>query len=156
MTTDIRHLLDKYFEGNTSGEEEKMLRSYYAQDDLPEDLKVYTSLFRFLDDESAALTVLNEIQRENSASTRRRFLFPRKLRTIAAVAAMLFVAVLLLNRPGRISLNENRISLNENYVWVDGQRFTDPATVSKYAESSFGKVQSESDIIEDQLRFILE
>ena len=149
MTTDIRHLLDNYFEGNSSAEEEKMLRRYFAQDDLPEDLKVYASIFRFLDDEAAALAVLNEIQRENNASARRRPLFLRKLRTIAAAAAILLIAVVLLTRP-------DNTSLNGNYVWVDGQRITDPATVSKYAESSFGKVQPENDIIEDQLRFMLE
>lgn len=151
MTTDIRHLLDKYFEGNSSAEEEKILRRYFTQDNLPEDLQVYTSIFRFLDDESAALAVLNEIQRESAISVRRKPLLPGKLRTIAAVAAVLLIAVLLLVRPDKQSS-----SINESYAWVDGQRITDPATVREYAESSFGKVQPESDIIEDQLRFMLE
>lgn len=151
MTTDIRHLLDKYFEGNSSAQEEKTLRRYFAQDDLPEDLKVYTTLFRFLEDESAALAVLNEIQRESNVPVRRKLLLLRKLRTIAAVAAVLLIAVLLLTHP-----DEQSPSLNGSYVWVDGKQITDPATVRKYAESSFGKVQPESDIIEDQLRFILE
>lgn len=151
MKTDIHHLLDKYFEGDTSAEEEKILRHYFAQDYLPEDLKAYASIFRFLDDESAALAVLNEIQRESNVSVRRKPLLVRKLRTIAAVAATLLIAILLLTHPDRQSS-----SLNGNYVWVDGKQITDPATVSKYAESSFGKVQSESDIIEDQLRFMLE
>lgn len=150
MTTDIRHLLDKYFEGDSSAEEEKILRRYFTQDNLPEDLKVYASIFRFLDDEAAALAVLNEIRSENNVPARRRPVFLRKLRTIAAVAASLLIAILLLTRPDRQS------SLNESYVWVDGKQITDPATVRKYAEASFGKVQSESDIIEDQLRFILE
>lgn len=151
MTTDIRYLIDKYFEGDTSAEEEKTLRHYFAQDDLPDDLKVYASIFRFLDDEAAALAVLNEIQHENKISARHRPLLLRKLRTIAAVAATLLIAVLLLIHPDRLSSSQN-----ENYVWVDGKRITDPVAVRKYAESSFGKVQPENDIIEDQLRFMLE
>ncbi|WP_298649565.1 hypothetical protein [uncultured Proteiniphilum sp.] len=151
MTTDIRRLLDNYFEGNTSAEEEKTLRRYFAQDDLPEDMQVVAPIFRFLDDESAAMAVLNEIQRESPITTRRKPLLLRKLRTIAAVAAALLIAVVLLTRP-----DKPFPSLNGNYVWVNGKRITDPATVRKYAESSFGKVRSESDIIEDQLRFILE
>jgi hypothetical protein len=148
MTTDIRHLLDKYFEGNSSTEEEQMLRRYFAQDNLPEELQAYTALFRFLGDESAALSVLNEIQRESDASAHGKHILLRKLRTIVAVAAVFLIAILLLIRPSS--------SPDESYAWVDGQRITDPATVREYAESSFGKVQPENDIIEDQLRFMLE
>ena len=150
MTTDIRHLLDKYFEGDSSAEEEKILRGYFMQDDLPEELRVYASLFRFLDDEAAALAVLNEIRAENTLPVGRKPVFLRKSRIMAAVAASLLIAILLLTRPDRQS------SLNESYVWVDGKQITDPATVRKYAEASFGKVESGSDIIEDQLRFMLE
>lgn len=150
MTTDIRELLDKYFEGDTSAEEEKMLRSYFAQDDIPEELKVYTSLFRFLDDEAAALAVLNEIRSKEPIPARRKPTILRNLRMIAAVAATLLIAILLLIRPDR------QPTPSDNYVWVDGKQITDLKTVSKYAEASFGKVQPESDIIEDQLRSILE
>jgi hypothetical protein len=140
MTNDISPLLDKYFEGNSSSEDEKTLRRYFAQDGLPEELQVYAALFRFLDDESTAQNALNEI-----ASVRRRR-FP--LRQVWAVAAVLLAAVLLLMRPSSSS--------DESCAWVDGRRITDPAAVRGYAESSFGKVQPESDIIEDQLRFMLE
>jgi len=151
MTTDIRRLLDTYFEGNTSAEEEKTLRRYFAQDDLPEDLQVYASIFRFLNDESDALTVLNEIQRESNVSVRRKPFLLRKLRTIAAVAAILLATVLLLTRP-----DKQLSTVNGNYVWVDGKQITDPETVQKYAEISFGKIKPEEDILEEQLRFVLE
>lgn len=150
MTTDIQHLIDKYFDGESSAEEEKILRRYFTQEDLPEELKVYASLFRFLDDEATALAILNEIRSEEKRPVRRRLLSLRNLRTIAAVAATLLITVLLLTRPDR------EPALTGSYVWVDGKQITDPATVRKYAEASFGKIQPESDIIEDQLRFILE
>lgn len=150
MTTDIQHLIDKYFDGESSAEEEKILRRYFTQEDLPEELKVYAPLFRFLDDEATALAILNEIRSEEKRPARRRLLSLRNLRTIAAVAATLLIAVLLLSRPDR------KPALTGSYVWVDGKQITDPATVRKYAEASFGKIQPESDIIEDQLRFILE
>lgn len=150
MTTDIQHLIDKYFDGESSAEEEKVLRRYFTQEDLPEELKAYASLFRFLDDEATALAILNEIRSEEKRPVRRRLLSLRNLRTIAAVAATLLIAVLLLSRPDR------KPALTGSYVWVDGKQITDPAIVRKYAEASFGKIQPESDIIEDQLRFILE
>ncbi|NLX66407.1 MAG: hypothetical protein GXZ19_06495 [Bacteroidales bacterium] len=150
MTTDIQHLIDKYFDGESSAEEEKILRRSFTQEDLPEELKVYASLFHFLDDEATALAILNEIRSEEKRPARRSLLSLRNLRTIAAVAATLLIAVLLLTRPDR------KPALTGSYVWVDGKQITDPATVRKYAEASFGKIQPESDIIEDQLRFILE
>lgn len=150
MTTDIRSLLDKYFEGDSSAEEEKVLRRYFAQDNLPEDLKVYASIFRFIDDEASALAVLNEIRSENGHRTRRRVRSYKNLRMIAAVAATLLIVILVLIRPSR------QPSLNGNYVWVDGKQITDPAIVDKYAEASLGRVQPENDLIEDQLRFMLE
>lgn len=151
MTTDIYRLLDKYFEGDSSVEEEKMLRRYFAQDDIPEELEVYTSLFRFLEDESTALAILNEIKQEENVQSRRSSFLVRKIKVFSAVAAVLLIAVLLLVRPGKQSA-----SVTESYVWVDGEKITDPVTVREYAESSFEKVQPESDIIEDQLRYILE
>lgn len=151
MKTDIYHLLEKYFEGDTSAEEEKRLHLYFSQDNLPEDLKVYASLFRFLDDESAALRVLHQVKQESEVVKRRKPLFLRKLWSYAAVAAVLLAAVLLLVRPDKQSH-----SMGDSYVWVDGKQITNPTAVREYAESAFGKIQPENDLIEDQLRFMLE
>lgn len=150
MTTDIRHLIDKYFEGDTSSEEEIMIREYFNQEDLPADLKVYQPIFRFLDDESIALAALNEIQEEPLIPVKNKRPFITKLQTIAAVAAVLLVLVLLLSRLSQ------QTSTAESYVWVDGKQITDLSTVQKYAESSFGKVKPENDIIKEQLEFVLE
>lgn len=151
MTTDIYRLIDNYFEGKTSAEEEKILRDYFAQDDLPEELKEYAPIFNFFNDEADALAVLNEIRNENNGKTSRQNKTPlRKLWTIAAVAACLLITVLL------IIPNTRPSALVESYVWVDGKRITDPIIVQKYAESSFANVQTENNILEQQLGFMLE
>lgn len=149
MKTDIRNLVDRYFEGNTSVEEEKILHRYFSGDTLPEDLEMLAPLFRFMADESTARAALNEIEQENKAAIRRVPLLLKKLRTIAAVAAVLLIAVVLVTRPGKSPANGN-------YAWVDGKRITDPATVQKYAETSFGKIKSDRDMVEEQLSFVLE
>ena len=43
----IRKLLDKYWEGESSIEEESQLRSFFSGEDIPEDLKPYQPLFQF-------------------------------------------------------------------------------------------------------------
>lgn len=147
----IHHLLDRYFEGNTSTAEEEALRRYFSQEELPEELQEIAPLFRFMDDEATARAVLKEIEMEANAPARRR---PRLLDTfkaIAAVAAVLLLAVLLETRPAKQPSTQV-----ESYAWVDGQQITDPATVQKYAEVSFGKIKSDRDMVEEQLSFMLE
>ncbi|MCR9050229.1 MAG: hypothetical protein ACE362_05995 [Phaeodactylibacter xiamenensis] len=49
----IRQLLDRYFEGQTSLEEEAQLRRAFQRKDLPEDLKGYRPLFGYLEQNAA-------------------------------------------------------------------------------------------------------
>ncbi|MBK5196022.1 MAG: hypothetical protein JJE08_08360 [Proteiniphilum sp.] len=149
MITEIDRLLESYFEGKTSVAEEKMIRHYFAHHNLDDDLKEYVSLFRFLENESEAKAVLNEIRHGSDASVPQRQPTGRYW-AMAAIAASLLIALVLLS-PDKQSTTQNG-----NYVWVDGKRMSDPLTVMKYAELSFGKVHPESDIIEDQLCFVLE
>lgn len=43
----IKALLDRYFEGETSLEEESLLRQYFQQEDIPAEWANYQSLFQF-------------------------------------------------------------------------------------------------------------
>jgi hypothetical protein len=157
MITNIYHLLENYFEGRTSAEEEKIIRHYFAHNSPDDDLKEYVSLFRYLKDESEAMAVLNDIRHESEAFVPHEndVSVPLKKMTarywaVAAVAASLLIALVLL------SPDKQTISQNRNYVWVDGKRMTDSITVRKYAELSLEKVQPENSIIEDQLSFVME
>lgn len=46
-TEQIKRLLDRYFEGETTLEEEKRLRAYFSGDDVAEELQSYTDQFRY-------------------------------------------------------------------------------------------------------------
>ncbi len=43
----IEQLLDRYWEGRTTLEEEQILRSFFSQPDIPEDMRQYAPLFRY-------------------------------------------------------------------------------------------------------------
>lgn len=148
---DIHHLLDRYFEGDTSTAEEEALRRYFSQEDLPGELREIAPLFRFMDDEATARAALKEIEMEANAPAPRRPRFINTLKAIAAVAAVLLIAVLLETRPGK-----QPSAQDESYAWVDGKRITDPATIQKYAEISFDMVKSDQDMMEKQLELVLE
>ncbi|MDO5524114.1 MAG: hypothetical protein Q4G48_08750 [Bacteroidia bacterium] len=150
MTTDIYELLKKYFEGETSGEEEKTLRNYFSQETVSEDLQEIAPIFTFLQDEAAVLSVLDEIRKEESAIPRKNNRLHRAMWTIAALAASLFIGIILLHRSTQTT------QFTENYAWVNGEKITHPETVRHYAEKSFGNVKTEENILEEQLSFMFE
>ena len=50
-TSEIEALLEKYYEGNTSLQEEKILRDFFQGSQVPEHLESHQPLFRFFEDE---------------------------------------------------------------------------------------------------------
>nr|WKN39621.1 hypothetical protein K4G66_13055 [Tunicatimonas sp. TK19036] len=99
--TNIRELVEKYWNGDTTLEEEELLRDYLANEDVPADLKKEAALFRYyqaqtrfrnLDDQFEE-KITRRIQRKQSPqwwSNHRSFI------RVAAVVVMLVVAALLL------------------------------------------------------------
>ena len=50
-TSGIEALLDKYYEGNTTLQEEKILRDFFQSESVPDQLKSHQLLFRFFTEE---------------------------------------------------------------------------------------------------------
>ena len=44
----IEELIDRYFEGQTSCDEERELRRFFTQENIPESLQVYRPLFAWI------------------------------------------------------------------------------------------------------------
>lgn len=61
-TTQIEKLLDCYFEGNTSLEEQKLLINYFSKNTIPAHLEVYRPLFTFITQEKKLIS--KELQNE--------------------------------------------------------------------------------------------
>ncbi|MEQ1744973.1 MAG: hypothetical protein ABMA02_06090 [Saprospiraceae bacterium] len=53
-TTDIRSLLNRYWEGETTLEEERRLKAFFSNENIPEDLQRDAALFRALRAEQAS------------------------------------------------------------------------------------------------------
>lgn len=91
MDKDIKSLLEKYFEGESSLREEKILRDYFSHNEVEESLRPYQPLFRFFQSErkgqvgkvfAERLFALPEKENKHKANIRK--LIPL-LRRIAAV-----------------------------------------------------------------------
>lgn len=55
-TSEIKILLDKYFEGETTREEEKSLKNFFRQEEIPAELQPYRAMFGFFEKEKNIAT----------------------------------------------------------------------------------------------------
>jgi hypothetical protein len=134
----IRTLTDKFFDGDTTPEEEQELYEYYRQpwEQIPDDLRSNCELFRDL----AALTTLSPTKQQTAPkhSHRSRWL------AAAAVALVLIVGgtVLYHYQPA-----------DECVAYIYGERVTDRDVVLGEMQKTMTAMTADgSDVVEEQLK----
>ncbi len=147
---EIKKRVDKYFRGETTREEEQWLRQYFDEVAPTDELAEIAPLFTYFSEEASVTGFLKGLREEMPAVDNNKIERVRFLK-IASMAACLLLGVVLLNR---IIRNDNM--LTENSVWISGQKITQIDVVRAYAETSFEKVKSEENMLEEQLRFMME
>lgn len=148
----IKDIINRYFDGDTSAAEEKFLRNYFSDsENIDDEFRYLQPFFGYLSDEAAGLQILNEIRDYDKEKQPKKKLQLKKIATtVSSLAAALLIGVLLLT--GYLNNNEG----TKAYVWVDGKRISDPESVIKYFETSFYSVASDEDILEQQLNSFFE
>ena len=96
----IDELLDKYFEGETSCEEERELRRFFTEEEVPEHLQTYRPLFAYLNREATSMaepteekSVTTESAKEVPAQ-RKPFRLYRTFYAVSGIAAGLLPKIL--------------------------------------------------------------
>ena len=110
---EIEHLLEQYFEGLTSAEEEAILRRFFTSGDVPERLMMYKPLFVHFD---------NEIRQSKTDRPNRHKTLLLWLSGVAACAAILIGSFYFASQ-------QQRCPGTGNYVVIDGRCYTDAATI---------------------------
>lgn len=123
----IDELLDKYFRGETTLAEEKLLKSYFASSDVVSVHESYRDYFRVFELESKEkmsdpLKKVLPVQKFNKRLWIRAFSY-------SGIAAAILLT-LWIQRPQQ----------SVNYAIVAGNRIDDPEYVQKYAEKKLNKV----------------
>ncbi|MDR1919988.1 MAG: hypothetical protein LBQ65_10135 [Tannerellaceae bacterium] len=112
----IDDLITKYFEGETTTEEERKLRRFFASKRVPQRLAIYRPIFAYFDE---------EIKKKGASATRtsshtgRRFYY---LATAAAAAVLLLLGI----RQVYVAISaEDPCLCSPNYVVINGRCYTD-------------------------------
>jgi len=117
----IEQLLDRYFQGETTLNEEQILKAFYAQgaDDMPKELAEYTPLFAVMneqptlgDDFDERLLKMTEEQKEVKART---ISLAERLRPLFGAAAVVAILLTLGN-----AINQ---SFKQDDTWVDADEY---------------------------------
>ncbi|MDR1676472.1 MAG: hypothetical protein LBR86_08410 [Tannerella sp.] len=141
---EIEKLLERFFEGRTSGEEEQRLYRFFAQDALPEQWRRYRSLFGYFE------TALAEECRLPDSNL--RLLPPPRRRRrmvwvgVAALLAGVLAGILLLKESTRFDPYEG------SYIVRDGVHITDPKQIRPELEATVRDVMQQQEQQEQLLR----
>lgn len=141
----IEELLDRYFEGETTCEEERILKRFFAGDNVPEHLLDYRPLFVCLGQEAQELEEQKQSCMPEKAAGKVRPMWRRLPYVAAAVAAVLLAGVWTVRHfPGDAAVPEN-------YVVIDGRLYDDPALVQAKAMEALNNVCFSSDELEETI-----
>jgi len=133
----IDNLFEKYFNGLSSTEEEKILKNYFKGANVLPEHEIYRPLFTVFNSEKqvkAPEILLPEKKKENSALTRRIIIFATGVAAIALLAITPF------------SIIPKQVQSTEYVVIVNGKKIYNQQKARQYAESMFGEAKK---IIED-------
>lgn len=149
----VKMLMDRFFDGATSIDEERRLYAFFASDDVPAELEEYCEMFRdfalLVPPATPAAAGGNTAGEEPDGrgeccmpvppQTRRRFAVLRRV-SVAAAAVVLIAAGIFIAEDIRYS---NRLSslYGGSYMIVDGQRTDNLKKILPHIESTLRMVE---------------
>ncbi|MDH6534284.1 hypothetical protein D0T51_06250 [Parabacteroides sp. 52] len=135
----IENLLNKYFEGETSAEEERLLRQFFTSQEVPEHLFSYIPLFAYFD---------QEIEKETKGQKKKQTIYVtfytrhrKKIHWISGVAAGMLILLSL----GHFYLFPGSVFCQENYVVINGRCYTDIHKIRQHAFNALQEVSTSPD-----------
>jgi hypothetical protein len=136
----IKKLIDDYFEGKTTGEEENILHQYFSQADIDPSLKEYKVFFETFHQLSTLFQTHETNHKEIYSNT--SIVQPNKpyirrlisLSSIAASVAAIFLIVFFISKSAKTS----------DFVIIDGVKYTDSKKIEAAMNNSLENVKIET------------
>lgn len=139
----IDKLIEKYFEGQTSLDEEKQLRAYFSTDDVADQYVMYAPMFRYFESEIKEEDGV-PIEMEPKSSKRISFnAYFRYAGVAASIILLLVSGLFLFNRGDEYS---------KSMVYVNGVQVSDKDAMNAQALLSIENVtDQDSEILDSQI-----
>lgn len=110
----INQLLERYWNSETTLEEERILKSFFSQDDIPAELKQYAPLFAYLDEasnehlgEDFDAQILAKIGQEKQKHTSRIVSLVNRVTPLFKAAAVIAIMLTVGNIAQRVARNHS-------------------------------------------------
>ncbi len=144
----IKELLEKYYEGTSTDDDELHLREYFASDDTADELRPYRAIFAYQKREKEQPRIEEYTPQETNRHWRIRPIYS----IAVAAAACLLVAVFFIEKQSLI----DETPCSGTYVMVDGVCYNDLSLVKQRVAETIDQtiVSSGDDAASDILDFL--
>ena len=139
----IKQLLERYFEGESSDADEQSLHDYFLSNDIDEEFKMHQPIFEY---------IAHERQNLSQTSTKRKYFTRQKLviySSIAAVALVIIIVSGLFHRQHQVNYE-----CVGTFVMIDGICYSDLSLVREHALKALDQVASSQKGIYKTLDFL--
>ena len=139
----LHRLIDLYFEGLTSLEEEQRLRDYFTSSDVDPDFRLYQPMFQYFEEERGAQAEPDRGRPE----TQRRGLIIRRMGLVAAACAAVLIAVGVWVYQAPVK--------EKSYAYVDGKRYTNIEVLQTQALGSLESLsEDDEEVFSSQIEML--
>ena len=142
----IEELLDRYFEGETSADEERELRRFFASDHVPDHLSAYRPMFAYFDEEIAeGKDKAEEIWSEIAPGVIQERHFRLSRRSVVYILSTVAACVLAFLGIRQLLYPVDPCFCSDNYVVINGRCYTDIHKVRSFAFEALHEVATPAD-----------
>ena len=154
----INQLLDRYWKGETSLEEEEILRAFFSQDELPAELKPYQALFSYEMGEAKQETLGDDFDQKMMAMIEDEYTKePNKAKVVSLTerlkplftAAAVVAIILTLGNAAQVPFQQDADNQVENVGYTKSGKglsvaMGDSASVDSMQHSSIDQVNTQN------------
>ena len=154
----INQLLDRYWKGETSLEEEEILRAFFSQDELPDELKPYQALFSYEMGEAKQEALGDDFDQKMMAMIEDEYTKePNKAKVVSLTerlkplfkAAAVVAIILILGNAVQVPFQQNADNQVENVGYTKSGKglsvaMGDSASVDSMQHSSIDQVNTQN------------
>lgn len=142
----IEELLERYFEGETSAAEERLIRAFFASGKVPEHLAAYIPLFAYFDEEIERDAEAQVGEPDSDPEPVSVQLRPKnRKRAVLYILSGVTACVLALLSLTRLLYPADPCFCSDNYVVINGRCYTDIHKVRSLAVEALQEVATPAD-----------